>query len=126
MLQQTWLNFHSRYPEFEPRVIVVWAQLKERALNLHEALSEFRKNFSLSAAAASLIALLTTFTGPVLILVEASKVGHLPPNILATWIFAVSFLSEAPGPFTRFRRPQAGALAPQTNTGQKIQEKRTQ
>lgn len=49
-----------------------------------------RQDFSLSAAVAGLIALVATFSGPVLIVVQAARAGQLSPVQLSTWIWALS------------------------------------
>jgi benzoate membrane transport protein len=53
-------------------------------------LSDLKKDFSTSAAVAGGIALVATFTGPVLIVVQAATAGGLSQSLLSTWIFAVS------------------------------------
>lgn len=49
------------------------------------------RDFSLSAAIAGVIALLATYTGSMLVVVEAANAGQLSHSLLSTWIFAVSF-----------------------------------
>lgn len=53
-------------------------------------LKSLYRDFSFSASISGLIALVATYSGPVLILIEASKSGGLSQDILSTWIFAVS------------------------------------
>jgi benzoate membrane transport protein len=53
-------------------------------------LSRIRTDFSLSAAIAGVIALVATYSGPVLIVVQAARAGHLSHDQLSTWIWAVS------------------------------------
>ncbi|WP_211465668.1 benzoate/H(+) symporter BenE family transporter [Collimonas silvisoli] len=53
-------------------------------------LSRIRTDFSASAAIAGIIALVATYSGPVLIVVQAAQAGHLSQSLLSTWIFAVS------------------------------------
>jgi benzoate membrane transport protein len=74
-------------------------------------ISEIRKDFSASAAIAGLIALMATYSGPVLILVEAAKAGNLSPGILSTWIFAVSIGAGITGLYLslKFKVPVIGA-----------------
>lgn len=48
-------------------------------------------DWSLSAFVAGLVALVATFSGPVLIVVEAGRAGHLDPILISTWIWALSF-----------------------------------
>ncbi|CAB3764262.1 benzoate/H(+) symporter BenE family transporter [Paraburkholderia solisilvae] len=52
--------------------------------------ARIRADFSASAAIAGLIALVATYSGPVLIVVQAAQAGHLSHNLLSTWIWAVS------------------------------------
>ena len=47
-------------------------------------------DFSISAAVAGLIALIATYSGPVLIVVQAAQAGHLSQDLLSTWIWALS------------------------------------
>jgi benzoate membrane transport protein len=56
-----------------------------------------RKDFSVSAAVAGLIALVATFSGPVLIVVQAARAGHLGQAHLSTWIWALSIGAAALG-----------------------------
>lgn len=53
-------------------------------------LSRLKNDFSASAAIAGLIALFATYSGPVLIVVQAAQAGHLPHELLSTWIWALS------------------------------------
>jgi benzoate membrane transport protein len=48
-------------------------------------------DWSLSAFVAGLVALVATFSGPVLIVVEAGRAGHLDSILISTWIWALSF-----------------------------------
>jgi len=72
---------------------------------------DLRHDFSISAAVAGLIALLATYTGPVLIVLEAAKAGQLSQSLLATWIFAVSIGGGITGLWLslRYRAPVIGA-----------------
>lgn len=74
-------------------------------------LNQVRHDFSTSAAIAGLVALLATYTGPVLIVVEAAKAGDLSQSLLSTWIFAVSMGAGVSGLFLslRYRMPVIGA-----------------
>lgn len=47
-------------------------------------------DFSISATVAGLIALIATYSGPVLIVVQAAQAGHLTQDVLSTWIWALS------------------------------------
>lgn len=69
------------------------------------------RDFSLSAAVAGLIALLATYSGPVLIVVQAAQAGHLPLHILSTWIWALSLGAATVGLWFsfRYRIPVIGA-----------------
>lgn len=73
--------------------------------------SRLRADFSLSAAIAGLIALVATYSGPVLIVVQAAQAGHLSHNLLSTWIWAVSIGAGALGLWLslRHRMPVIGA-----------------
>jgi benzoate membrane transport protein len=70
-----------------------------------------RADFSVSAAVAGLIALLATYSGPVLIVVQAAQAGHLSHDLLSTWIWAVSIGAGALGLWLsiRYRMPVIGA-----------------
>lgn len=48
------------------------------------------QDFSVSAAVAGLIALIATYSGPVLIVVQAGQAGQLSQEQLSTWIWALS------------------------------------
>jgi benzoate membrane transport protein len=74
-------------------------------------LNQIRADFSLSAALAGLIALLATYSGPVLIVVQAAQAGHLSHNLLSTWIWAVSIGAGALGLWLslRYKMPVIGA-----------------
>lgn len=74
-------------------------------------LNELKRDFSISSATAGLIALIATFTGPVLIVVEASKAAGLSQNLLSTWIFAVSMGAGVSGLWLslRHKAPVIGA-----------------
>ncbi len=73
--------------------------------------SRMRADFSLSAAIAGLIALVATYSGPVLIVVQAAQAGHLSPSLLSTWIWAVSIGAGAVGLWLslRHKMPVIGA-----------------
>jgi benzoate membrane transport protein len=74
-------------------------------------LSRLRADFSASAAIAGLIALVATYSGPVLIVVQAAQAGHLSHNLLSTWIWAVSIGAGALGLWLsiRHKMPVIGA-----------------
>lgn len=69
------------------------------------------RDLSLSAAVAGLIALVATYSGPVLIVVQASQAGNLPLNVLSTWIWALSMGAATLGLWfsLRYRVPVIGA-----------------
>lgn len=69
------------------------------------------RDFSVSAAIAGLIALLATYSGPILIVVQAAQAGHLPLNVLSTWIWALSVGAATVGLWLslRYRIPVIGA-----------------
>ena len=71
----------------------------------------FKRDFSVSAAVAGLIALVATYSGPVLIVVQAAQAGHLPREVLSTWIWALSVGAAALGLWLSLRRriPVIGA-----------------
>ncbi|WP_080424904.1 benzoate/H(+) symporter BenE family transporter [Burkholderia ubonensis] len=73
--------------------------------------SKIRADFSVSAAIAGLIALMATYTGPVVIVVQAAQAGHLSQELLSTWIWAVSIGAGALGLWLsiRHRMPVIGA-----------------
>ena len=70
-----------------------------------------RADFSASAAIAGLIALIATYSGPVLIVVQAAQAGHLSHSLLSTWIWAVSIGAGVLGLWLslRHRMPVIGA-----------------
>ncbi|KND60031.1 Benzoate transport protein [Candidatus Burkholderia verschuerenii] len=74
-------------------------------------LSRIRSDFSFSAAIAGLIALIATYSEPVLIVVQAAQAGHLSYDQLSTWIWAVSIGAGMVGLWLslRFRMPVIGA-----------------
>ncbi|MEX0605688.1 MAG: benzoate/H(+) symporter BenE family transporter [Marinobacter sp.] len=74
-------------------------------------IKDLRHDFSLSAATAGVIALLATYTGSVLVVVEAANAGQLPQGLLSTWIFAVSFGGGVSGLWLslRYKVPVIGA-----------------
>lgn len=74
-------------------------------------MAALRRDFSLSAAAAGLIALVATYSGPVLIVVQAAQAGHLSLDLLSTWIWALSVGAAVLGLYLslRHRIPVIGA-----------------
>lgn len=77
----------------------------------NKVIQDLRHDFSISAVVAGVIALLATYTGPVLIVVEAANAGQLSQGLLATWIFAVSFGGGIAGLWLslRYKVPVIGA-----------------
>ncbi len=73
--------------------------------------SRMRADFSASAAIAGGIALVATYSGPVLIVVQAAQAGHLSHSLLSTWIWAVSIGAGLLGLWLslRHRMPVIGA-----------------
>ena len=69
------------------------------------------RDFSISATVAGLIALVATYSGPVLIVVQAAQAGQLSQDLLSTWIWALSLGSAILGLWLslRFRVPVIGA-----------------
>lgn len=74
-------------------------------------MSRIMRDFSLSAAVAGLVALFATYSGPVLIVVQAAQAGGLSPELLSTWIWAVSIGAGCAGLWLtlRHRMPVIGA-----------------
>ena len=74
-------------------------------------IKRLRRDFSVSAAVAGLIALVATYSGPVLIVVQAAQAGHLSNELLSTWIWALSVGAAALGLWMslRWRIPVIGA-----------------
>lgn len=68
-------------------------------------------DFSVSAAVAGLIALIATYSGPVLIVVQAANAGHLSQDLLSTWIWALSIGAAVLGLWLsiRYKTPVIGA-----------------
>ena len=60
------------------------------ANKITQMLEKIREDFSISAMLAGLIALFATYSGPVLIVVQAAQAGHLSQAALSTWIWALS------------------------------------
>lgn len=73
--------------------------------------SRMRADFSAPAAIAGSIALVATYSGPVLIVVQAAQAGHLSHSLLSTWIWAVSIGAGLLGLWLslRHRMPVIGA-----------------
>ncbi len=69
------------------------------------------RDFSISATIAGLIALMATYSGPVLILVQAAHAGNLSHDLLSTWIWSVSMGAGVLGLWlsVRHRVPVIGA-----------------
>jgi benzoate membrane transport protein len=74
-------------------------------------LSSIRRDFSISAAIAGLIALFATYSGPVLIVVQAAQAGRLSQGLLSTWIWALSIGAGTVGLWLslKHRMPVIGA-----------------
>lgn len=74
-------------------------------------IASLQRDFSVSAAVAGLIALIATYSGPVLIVVQAAQAGHLSNELLSTWIWALSVGAAALGLWMSLRRriPVIGA-----------------
>ena len=53
-------------------------------------IKQLQRDFSVSAAVAGLIALIATYSGPMLIVVQAAQAGRLSADLLSTWIWALS------------------------------------
>lgn len=70
-----------------------------------------KDDWSLSAAVAGLISLIVTYTGPVLIVVQAAKAGTLTPAQLSSWIWAITLGAGVLGLWfsLRHRIPVIGA-----------------
>lgn len=69
------------------------------------------KDFSVSASVAGLVALLATYSGPVLIVVQAAQAGQLTQEELSTWLWALSIGAGVVGLWLSFqlRVPVIGA-----------------
>lgn len=72
---------------------------------------EWSRDFSVSAAVAGLVALVATYSGPVLIVVQAARAGNLGAEVLSTWIWALSMGAAVLGLWHSIRRriPVIGA-----------------
>lgn len=70
-----------------------------------------RRDFSLSATLAGLIALFATFSGPVLIVVQAAQAGQLGHAALSTWIWSLAMGAGIVGLALslKYRMPVIGA-----------------
>lgn len=69
------------------------------------------KDFSISAFVAGLVALFATYSGPVLIVVQAAQAGELTQDLLSTWIWALSIGAGVVGLWLslKFKMPVIGA-----------------
>lgn len=69
------------------------------------------RDCSLSAVVAGMVALVATYSGPMLIVVQAANAGHLSTQVLSTWIWALSVGAAALGLWfsVRLRVPVIGA-----------------
>lgn len=56
-----------------------------------------RKDFSLSAVVAGLIAVIISYAGPLIIVFQAAKEAQLPPAEVSSWIWAISIGSGVTG-----------------------------
>lgn len=56
-----------------------------------------RKDWSFSALAAGFLAVLVSYAGPLLILFQAAQVGMVPPDIVASWVWAISIGAAVSG-----------------------------
>jgi benzoate membrane transport protein len=72
-----------------------------------QLLDSLRKDFSVSALAAGLIAVAVSYAGPAVIVFQAAKVAHLGAGQLSSWIWAISIGSGITGLLLslRFRVP---------------------
>lgn len=74
-------------------------------------IKQLQRDVSVSAVVAGLIALVATYSGPVLIVVQAAQAGHLSNEVLSTWIWALSVGAAALGLWISLHRriPVIGA-----------------
>ncbi|MFN3887025.1 MAG: benzoate/H(+) symporter BenE family transporter [Aquabacterium sp.] len=56
-----------------------------------------RQDWSVSAVTAGFIAVLVSYAGPLLILFQAAQVGMVPPDIVASWVWAISIGAAVSG-----------------------------
>ena len=56
-------------------------------------IKEFLSNFSLSALLAEFIAVAISYSGPLVVVLQAAKVGHLSEGQVVSWIWAISIES---------------------------------
>lgn len=56
-----------------------------------------RQDWSFSALAAGFLAVLVSYAGPLLILFQAAQVGMVPPDIVASWVWAISIGAAVSG-----------------------------
>ena len=72
---------------------------------------QISRDLSISATVAGLIALVATYSGPVLIVVQAAQAGKLSQDLLSTWIWALSLGSAILGLWLslRLKVPVIGA-----------------
>ena len=48
------------------------------------------KDWSLTAWVAGFLAVLISYAGPLVIFIQAAQAGHIPPQELSSWIWAIS------------------------------------
>jgi benzoate membrane transport protein len=48
------------------------------------------KDISISAVTAGFLAVLVSYAGPLVIFFQAARIGHVPPEIMTSWVWAIS------------------------------------
>lgn len=66
-------------------------------------MSQFFKDYSLSAMIAGLIAVLVSYAGPLVIVFQAAQIGNLSADELTSWIWAISIGSALSGIILSYR-----------------------
>lgn len=62
-----------------------------------------KQDLSFSAVVAGCVAVLVSFTGSLIIVLQAAHAAHLPPDIVASWIWAISIGSGVTGVLLSWR-----------------------
>ncbi len=81
--------------------------MRASPIALSAALTDIRRDFSLSAAVAGLIAVIVSYGGPAAIIFQAARGANLTPDQLTSWIWAISIGSGISGVFLslKYRAP---------------------
>lgn len=81
--------------------------MRASPIALSATLTDIRRDFSISAAVAGLIAVIVSYGGPAAIIFQAAHGAHLTPDQITSWIWAISIGSGLSGIFLslKYRAP---------------------